>query len=295
MTEFGEILLEDLYKYKLILSHNNIYKFVTCMPEYCVEPSEGEKVTVYNFFTQQHEAIAPEEVAVYLHKSFEDIAQNNILFDEVLLYVKEKVQEIKDNPRIALSDQEIYEKICRVDVLNVDVLGKNYMLDLLLSFDLVLDADDILTGNIPELKKSLLAEVFLHLILQKKGEVVKELSILKDQTVEAEDIEDIDTIIQMYEDSTQEIDFTDCANVSDFLSKWPPLLLPLPSVFDNLERVQRLGNDTTLIDFIDIVRMLNVDELKELHSDLQEINTESVDKKLTFFINYLSKRIQDLS
>lgn len=306
--DYYDALIHDLTQSIIIVSHRDVYKFITLKREYTgqniVQNSEDrEYVNAYNLFTRQIECIATIEITEHIHKNFEDCQDNDKKALEILDYIKKQIEKYRSiNPNSEFTDLDLYALISKQHTLNYkDIHEPNYILEFLFNCNFILSAEDIFSDNIVEYKRERVILACKKIIQTRIDEVVSELNQLKDQSDDEEDISDIDTIIEMYTHILDEIDFSQCISLVDFFNKWPPLLLPLPKYVDmvvsNLKSIDSPTND--YINFMNVVdNTLTYAEMRELLNDLELLQPNESqyvgnEYDITHFKDYLRYKLSN--
>lgn len=302
---YRDVLIEDLNKSIIIVSQREIYKFITLNPKYTQEDiiqddTQTTSVRVYNMYTSSIETIVIAEIIEHIHRCFEDPIENDRLILEVLDWLKTKISNKLNYSKNLFDEQQLYRLIARKHVLNVEDIHKpNYIFEFLYNCDFLLDIDDILLNEVPPHKKQNIVRACKKLIQLKIDEIVDELTTLKGQTECEEDLKDIDTIIQMYHDVVDEVNFSDCKTLVEYFKNWPPLLLPLPEYIDKfLHKIQTAQVDDSYVDFMRIVDdMLTLNDIEELLNELETLQPGDSDivnnKDLSPFKNYLKYKLDN--
>ena len=106
-----------------------------------------------------------------------------------------------------------------------------------------------------------------------------------------EDIEDINSIIEMFNETLNEIDLKDCKNLIDVIDTYPPLLLPLPDELRSIKDKINDGDGDTLQAALSLVESMTNDELKEIYDEILEFkdNNYVVDTVIDKIKNILNK------
>lgn len=302
---YRDVLIEDLNKSIIIVSQREIYKFVTLNANYTQEDIVQDEtqtgvIRVYNMYTSQVETVAIAEIVTYIHLCFEDPIENDRLILEVLDWIRLKIVTKLNDHKNKFNESELYRLIARRNVIRIENINSpNYIFEFLYKCDFILDIDDVLLNEVAEHKRQHVHSACKKLIQLKIDEIVDELTTLKSQTECEEDLKDIDTIIQMYHDVVDEVNFSDCKTLVEYFKNWPPLLLPLPEYIDKfLHKIQTTQVDDSYVDFMRIVDdMLTLNDIEELLNELETLQPSDSDivncKDLSPFKNYLKYKLDN--
>jgi hypothetical protein len=147
-------------------------------------------------------------------------------------------------------------------------------------FEYKISYDDVMLETSTTANLEIAKEYWLQLIRRHRETVFKELDELEAEA--ADDIEDIETIKQMFRDVPQDIDFSKFKTVREVCEFWPALLLPAP---DEIKCVEYMFRSNYQIppeipdDSIDILKKLvdSVDDSEMLRQFAEEIShTEDI-------------------
>lgn len=142
-------------------------------------------------------------------------------------------------------------------------------------------------------------EWYMSKIREKRQESFLELDHLEKEARENDatpgDLEDIETIKQMFRDIPQETDLSQFKRVDEMLNFWPSLILPSPFTINFKE----LKNIVVEIDAIDELKVIlesvyDLDELVRLVSDLKELDINDKENLPSYVIEEVENRIQKL-
>jgi hypothetical protein len=302
---YYNVLSEDLYKSIIVIEHKDVYRFVTCCPQYCdiaiVQDENADYISVYDLYMRECSVIPIVEILRHYHFDLHDFQQN----DKTALSNIETINKFiskysEENP--TLEHKNIYDLTVKpglVDIINPD--AENFILDFLSYTNFVLTLDDITSKTISDARKPYAIKCCKILIGKKVDEILFELNTLKEQSDDPEDHADIDTIIQMYRDVLDETDYSACVSLVDYLKNWPPLLLPMPEAIDKfIYKISQLNGNVSdeFVDFMTIVdSTLTRVEMQELLDELQtlqlEYKLESGEIDLTPYKKYLSNKLNN--
>jgi hypothetical protein len=303
---YYNVLLEDAKKSIIVIEHKDVYRFVTCCSKYCdfeiIQNDDIDSINVYDMYMRETRNLPLVEIMRHYHYDLNNLQKN----DEVLLQSLKSITDIIArycSQITRLSPNQLYNHIIKpqlIDIYNPN--QENCILDFLSYTDFTLSIEDATRNIVPEHKKNQIIASCKILINKKIEEITLELNELKQQSDNSEDHEDIDTIIQMYRDVADEVDYSNCKTLDEYLRVWPTLLLPLPEKIDKfiykISKLQHNSDDTTLVDFMSIVdNSLTYSEMKELLDELRELQPQyetGRDKvNLTPFKEYLKYKLNN--
>jgi hypothetical protein len=297
-------LVKDLNSSIVIVEHKDTYRFVTCSDKYT--PSKiynGENLSAvihcYDIVNEKIIAIPLVEIMRHYHHDIDNIDDNdaeylrraNILRDKIKGYVVENTN---------VSFTQIYNSYVKTIFIDIYNIENTLILDFLSRTKFALTHNDFVLPVVPEHRKQSVINLCKSIISSKLDEILSELNTIKQSSDDTEDIADIDTIIQMYEDTVNEIDYTSCKSLIDYFNVYPPLLLPRPKEIDILldEFGKIHGQSDDYVEFMSIVDdLLTHNEIKELLDELNALqptyNHESNEMDLTRFKEYLKYKLNN--
>jgi len=150
-------------------------------------------------------------------------------------------------------------------------------------FDHLLDDSEVLNPTI-ELSGNKLNQAracWIKLLRKYRLAAFEELDELEKTTTDRDELEDIDTIKQMFRDIPQDVDLSKLTTVEQIVNFWPPLLLPVPKEVDEYRKYVHdqkqpgvvIDDDVSyVIDCLEFVGQDQLDELIELHGELKNIH-----------------------
>lgn len=283
---YYNVLIEDLYKSIIILEHKDVYRFVTCCKNYTgfeiFQTDDNKNVVVYDMYTQQTRNIPVVEILRHNHYDLHNLQENDDVYLKRLDAIREIIDRYHDENK-ELTHEHIYDIIVKPNTIDIfDPFSKNIILDFLSYTKFTLSVDDIVSDSISEQRKDDVIRCCKFLVQQKLDEILDELNILKLQSSDPEDISDIDTIESMYKDVFNELDYSSCTSLTDYLKNWPPLLLPMPEYIDmfisKIPKNKKINDD--LSDFMHIVNnSLTYSEIRELLAELETMQPDDSNAK----------------
>lgn len=142
-------------------------------------------------------------------------------------------------------------------------------------------------------------EWYMSKIREKRQESFLELDQLENEAKESgtttEDLQDIETIKQMFRDIPQDIDLSQYERIDEMLNFWPSLILPSPFTinFKELEPIiVRRNPRSELITLLKSIDDLN--GLEQLLDDLRGLDSTQADDLPPYSTEEIEKRIQKL-
>ena len=167
------------------------------------------------------------------------------------------------------------EYICKDELLNYYLKNEVYLVnsekeifDICKKFEFTVRDYEIKANTISN--KNNISKVWNKIVKHKIDENINELNEIKKESDE-EDIEDINSIIEMFSETLNDIDLTDCKNLIDVIDTYPPLLLPLPDELTSIKDKINGNDDNTLDAALSLVETMTYDELKEIYDEISEI------------------------
>jgi hypothetical protein len=302
MENYYDVLIEDLYASLIIVEHRDVYRFVTCnekyIPREIIQGDNVEYITCYDILHKSVLTLPLLEIFRHYHNDLNNLNSN----DDVLLERSEILNK-KINTWIeshgSISYKDFYNSYIRTRLIDINDVENCTILDFICDTDFSLSYDDITSPVVQEHRKPQIIKICQSLVDERLDEILSELDTLKTQCGNADDIEDIDTIIQMYHDSRNEVNYSNCVSLVDYFKTFPPLLLPLPEKLDNfIDELSKINVNNELLDFMSIVdNSLTYSEIQELLDELNnlqpEYKMESNQKDLTPFKKYLSNKLNN--
>lgn len=257
-------LNKDLAQYYCRVLIGNSLFFYTKLNRLNVPDSEDENyILMYNLITEKIDKV-----------NKDNIIQYTLIHDKIVDNIKIEtafINRCKEFYKIT-KEKGYTDKFFNDNFLNEFVVDHN-LLDILIAFDFTLDAKSIQNSNIDKSKLNKVISSFKKLILKKVEENKNELDLLLEDCETEEDIEDIETIKEMFDSSFEEIEYENVNNIMDLIDLWPPILMPLPGNMEDLKSINFSVFETQSVN----------DELKEI---INNINDDNLIKE---FIEILDK------
>jgi len=120
---------------------------------------------------------------------------------------------------------------------------------------------------------------WIDLLRKHREDAFVELDELEKSTTDRDELQDIDTIKQMFRDIPQDVDLSALSTVEQIVNFWPPLLLPVPQEIDlyrkyiDKQKNPQFETDAdmqTLIGCLAMVTESQVEELEKLYDALTD-------------------------
>ena len=281
MPSFKEKLYKDASKYIIrVKIKDNVIPYTRIKSYNIVDSKSDECIALYNLITDKCDEVSFEDIISYTISNLNIV--ENIKIDTGFK------DHCKKYYKICL-EKNISEEVFYNLFLNKFIVDNNLQ-DTILEFNFQLDLDSITNNTLSEDSKESIKEAFINIVKNRCNESKNELNLIKKDCEDEDDIEDIDSIIEMFDDSVDSINLDEVKNLSDLLDNWPPLLLPLP---DSLEKLKRLRfivvneNDkfTKLNEMKSIIGCINDVNLLKEFKDILSSEKDTIDSK--DFENYL--------
>jgi len=282
MATLKELLVEDSSKYicrvqigDLVIPYTNIKKIN--LEEISVDDNTNN-ISLFNIITEKVDIIDTESIVNYKVSYKGDVVKNQTAELDFFNEYKEIIK-----------DKNTYNR-----VLNKYVV--NYSLHKLLKlFNFTIDGE-MITNNKPfEEDKEKIINSYIEIIQNKVDKTLLELDELLTSDLGEEDIEDINSIKEIFGDVVSEIDTTSFNTFTDLYENWPPLLLPVPDVIEDAFK----SNDSTVThtdekdehdEAIEFIEKIND---KNILSDLLKVLEENKTKLTGYHYNTLYTAIND--
>lgn len=214
--------------------------------------SDGH-VVLYNMLTQQMDEIHIDNITSYRY-----CTDDNNEIDSAAMHkrVNNDINEINDcvdSEAIQLTKLEVISRYC--------VYGQSQS-----EWSVIKHFHCKYTINqLREPSDALMVELrdhYMNLIREHRVKSFEELDQLEEETKKQggtdEDLQDIDTIKQMFRDIPQDIDLNTCKSVIDLYEYWPSLMLPKPKDILHKHQLNELKPEETIpVDVPEIRNMLS--------------------------------------
>ena len=197
---------------------------------------------------------------------------------------KSKIRRTRYSPKLNVNTNAVWQGFCFVEFI----------------FD---DLKEIYTGDVSEEKFEDIKRWYIDKIRQQRVEAFEELDMLEEETREAggtqEDIEDIDTIKQMFRDIPQDLDLSTFKTVEQLFNFWPSLLLPrklakLDPYIKDLVVDRTITEKEELSNLLENFTIDSIGELKALLNELENIQAEQSDTSNDWAVKMLREKIVEL-
>lgn len=204
----------------------------------------------------------------------EDTEYNEKHFKEYKARLEDAISTTDMN-ECDLSKEELYQKYYEVQHDAYKMMSVfNHKLD-----DIeVLDPTQQLNSD----KQRIAHACWLNMLRKYREAAFVELDELEKNTTDRDEIEDINTIKQMFRDIPQDVDMSKLTTVEQIVNFWPPLLLPVPEEVDLYRKYidkQKYPEIDPLLEghvLDDILKTVTPDQLPELQA-LYDILLNSVE------------------
>lgn len=323
MNDYYKALLHDASSGLCIITHKDVYKFVTLHPDFIQgktiiqDKHNDEVIRLFNMWSKQVEEFPIIQILDHRLKdksAFRNFKESNEYIQKDVAFLTAKIDGYLKNKPV-LNANEIYDIMLNtnfIDIYNVD--KENTILNFIADTNFCFSIEDIKATTLYGDTKENFTSSFIKYIKVKIQDIVNELLELKNQSDDAEDAADIDAIIEMYKDCVNDLDFSQCNSFNDYIRSWPPLLLPIPLQLEHylIHGIPGIGNNESVASHNDVyVEFMNIidsdvlsndelqtllDELDELQPPLDELNEVSqsynAELDLTRFKNYILHKIK---
>lgn len=269
MSIYKNKLLKDLSKYYCRLELKDYIIVCTRIKKYnVIDSDDNEYISFYNLITNKCEKIKISEILTHSINNLKIIenikTEDNFIKKCKLFYKKAKENNITD---------EVFNKL----VMNKIVINNDCQ-KLICDFNFSVDANILIGENIPDKNMEDVKNSFYGLVDEKINENKNELNQLKKDCETEEDMEDINQIIEMFDDCKEEMCFENAKTLKDIVDEWPPLLLPLPEYLEKFSKIDIPGDKalTELQQFTDLIENIDADTVFEFIKILDD-NKETLD------------------
>ena len=257
----------------LRLGEHTEMPYMAAPPELVPNPTKVEITTdgflvLYNMLTEQFDEIHVDTIVSFNYCMDDDGVINP---DPIHKRIQDDISEIRDcinSDMIQLSKLDVISRYC--------IYGQSYS-----EWSIVKYFHCKYTINqLREPSDELMLELrdhYMDLIRKHRVNSFTELDQLesdsKEQGCTDEDLQDIDTIKQMFRDIPQDIDLSSCKTIHDLEDAWPSLLTPKPKNFLQKHQLDMLTPEvsvpTNVFEIRDILsKSKNVSDIQALISEL---------------------------
>lgn len=225
---------------------------------------EDDHVTVVNCYTQKSENIPVDQITGFRYMTInkepsKEQTENAISRD------LEQIKLCVDDETIDFSLEEIINKYCVVNQ-TVPEWEMQKLFKLKYSIDQLKTSDETTMSGV--------RKQYMDLIRSYRSKSFEELDALEQEIKESggddQDLDDIDSIKQMFRDIPQDTDLSEYKTVHEMLQFWPSLLLPKPDTLPTQSDIDTISRAPQLDELRDILmKIRNVFDLRLFFSELK--------------------------
>ena len=205
---------------------------------------------------------------------------------------KDFVNQIKGDLNNCSTEFTKKEKIEEL-LYNLYLLGeyefkKNNLFLFFKEFDFSFNLEDVTKNVITNKERTL--KCYIKILQKEIDKNTLELKNLKDECEDEDDLEDIESIIEMFESITDEItdDYENITKLTELKDIYPPLLNPIPDALSNL---QNYVKKYEIGDFLD--NWTDLESLKEFYKEIDQFKFEDYEEFDINLVKFGKKRIED--
>ena len=249
MSVFINKLLKDTSKYHCLLKIGDSVIPYTRLKNYNVQNSDDEEyINLYNLITDKSDKILKSEIISYDIKELkivENIKRGSAFIKQCKFYY-DKAKEKN------ISSDSFFK------ILMNETIIKHELQETLFDFDFAIDHNDIINNVLSEEKRNIIIEAYIKMIDRAANDSKEELYELRKSCETDEDKEDIDAIVEMFDECKEEIELEDVKTLTDLIDCWPPLLMPAPESILKIQEVDILRDNgmTKLEEFKEIINSI---------------------------------------
>lgn len=199
----------------------------------------------------------------------EDVEYNDKQFKEYKQQLESAIQATNQD-KCDMTVDELYNKYYEV---------QHDAFQMMSIFNHKLDDTHVLdpTLQLSSTDRAVAHACWIDLLRKFRKDAFEELDELEKNTTDRDELQDIDTIKQMFRDIPQDVDLSSLTTVEQIVNFWPPLLLPVPQEIDLYRRyIDRQKNPQfepdeemqTLVGCLALVTKSQVGDLEELYEAL---------------------------
>ena len=280
-----DVVIEELSNYICFLKIKGIGRPYTTKKDICKitlkNTNKTNKLRVYNLLSKKIENLFFDQIKeITVH----DRDDKNI--ETSLKYIDKITSDINNCSLKYISKDELLNYYLKNEVYCID--SEQELFNICKKFEFTIKDYEIKANTITNSKN--LTKVWNNIVKSKVDENISELNEIKKEADE-EDIEDINSIIEMFNETLNEIDLKDCKNLIDVIDTYTPLLLPLPDELRSIKDKINDGDGDTLQAALSLVESMTNDELKEIYDEILEFkdNNYVVDTVIDKIKNILNK------
>ena len=283
-SAFIDNLNKELHKYICRVTIGNSKLLYTKLKRYPITECTNDYISMYNLITDECD-----------HIKKIDITHFEIIDTNIINNIKKETSFIKKNK---LLYKKVIDNVISKDLFYGTVLNKT-IVDYDISesigdFDFNLDINILKGVDIPKDKFELLKQSFIKIVKNISDKNKAELQNLKKDCETEEDKEDIDTIMEMFDDCIEEIDFSGVKKLKDLLECWPPLLMPYPESIHKLIDLH-ITDDEPVFNKIDEFKQIvnTIDDHNIIKEFIEILGKEKNNIPEDMFIEY-NKILEDI-
>tara|TARA_R110002153_G_scaffold65993_1_gene176580 strand:+ start:978 stop:1814 length:837 start_codon:yes stop_codon:yes gene_type:complete len=274
MSTLKELLVKDSSKYICRVKIGNLLIPYTNSEKISID-NNTTNISLFNIITEQVDTIDIESIDNYtiLHEGNQD---------------KNKTAELEffNEYKEIIKDETIYNKVLNQYVVNYSLLK------LLKLFNFSIDGKTIVKNEPFGENKPAIVNSYIEIIQNKVDKTLIELDELLTQDLGEEDIEDINSIKEIFSDVVSEIDTTEFNTFTDLYDNWPPLLLPVPDVIEDAFK----SNNCMLVeestdDHTEVIKTIDKIHDKNILSEFLKILKKNKNKLISYHYNTLYNAI----
>lgn len=277
-----DVVIEELSNYICFLKIKGIGRPYTTKKDICKitlkNTNKTNKLRVYNLLTKKIENLLFEQIEEIIVHNKDD---NNI---ETSIQYIDKINSDLDSCSFKyVSKDEILNYYLKNEIYLV--AGEKAIFDICKKFEFTIRDYEIKANTITNSKN--LTKVWNKIIKVEVDKNINELNEIKAEAGE-EDLEDINSIIEMFNETLNDIDLSDCKNLFDVVDTYPPLLLPLPEELKIIkDKINDNGRDT-LQAAISLVETMTIEELQEIYNEVSNL------KDTNYVVNQVICKIKEI-
>jgi hypothetical protein len=217
-----------------------------------------------------------------------DITYFEIIDTNIINNIKKETVFIKKCKLLyeKVKDNSITKDLFYNTVLNKTVVDYN-LSESIGDFEFNLDINILKGGDIPKDKFELLKQSFIKMVKDISDKNKAELQDLKNECETEEDKEDINIILDMFNDCIEEIDFSNVKKLKDLLECWPPLLMPYPESINLLVDL-KISDDMPILNQIEEFKQIvnTIDDHNIIKEFIEILGKEKNNIPEDMFIEY---------
>ena len=237
-----------------------------------VKECDDEHVCMYNMLTKQYDVINVGMIGTWT--TYVD-TENPDAFDHKraktrFKQIESDVEECIKNPDIEIPPEMIIAMRCDINMSDLEF-------DLLKKFNLKYSLYEL--ANPQEETMCDVRATYMNTIREHRIKAFEELDQMEDEAkgndATKEDLEDIDTIKQMFRDIPEDVDLSEYKNLIELYEFWPSLLLPKPKHLlskPHLELVKNMQTDKTDNFEAELMCVTDANELETLLAEMGNLN-----------------------